>query len=289
MPASRSTRFAVLTAATLCFARIPTDLAAQGKPAVAVIGTGTFADAFGPALGRSGYRVVYGSRNPDRDVVRTLVSRSGPAASAASQREAAARADVVMLAVPEAVLFEVTRSLGDLSGKVVITVAGGEGRVADDGYLELVQDSTYGERLQARHARAHIVRMNSPNIAYFVDPNLVPTPPTVLIAGNDPAARAVVARIVFDLGLNPWDAGPIRFARVFNALNWMLSIPAQQRRVEQYELNLMPGVPFACFFDVVKEFGYGRPNELDSLVAFPRRKPVVPCDEWRRRLGMPDG
>jgi hypothetical protein len=69
-------------------------------------------------------------------------------------------------------------------------------------------------------------------------------------------------------------------------MNWMFSIPAQQGRVEQYELNLMPSVPFACFFDVAQAFGYGRPAELDDLVEFPRREPVVPCDEWLRRLGM---
>ena len=37
-------------------------VSAQDKPVVAMIGTGTLAGTFGPAIGRAGYRVVYGSR-----------------------------------------------------------------------------------------------------------------------------------------------------------------------------------------------------------------------------------
>lgn len=275
--------------AAMCVALTAHGAAAQERPAISIIGTGTLAGALGPALGREGYTVVYGSRNPARESVSELVERTGDLATAASQQDAADRTEFIVLAVPEEVLFEVAESLGDLDGKVVVTVAGGEGRVAADGYLELTQDSTYSERLQTRHPRARIVRMNLPNIAYFLEPLLVGTPPTVLIAGNDPRARGTVAEVVFELGLNPWDAGPIRFSRVFNEMNWMFSIPAQQRRTEQYELNLMPSVPFACFFDVAETFRYGRPSELDDLVDFPRREPVIPCEEWLRRLGFSGG
>ena len=276
-------------AAALFMGSSPPSLQAQEKPPVSVIGTGNLAGALGPALGRSGYGVVYGSRDPDRESVRGLVARTGDGASATTPVEAAARTDIIILAVPEDVLFQVVDDLGDLAGKVVVTVAGGEGRVAEDGYLELTQDSTYSERLQSRHPSARVVRLNLPNVAFFLDPLLVGTPPTVLLAGNDPAARGAVAQVVFDLGLNPWDAGPVRFSRVFNALNWMRMIPAQQGRVEGYELNLMPSVPFSCFFDMAEQFGFGRPNELDELVDFPRREPVIPRDEWLRRLGLGGG
>lgn len=270
-------------------------LAADGVPAqerpttIAVIGTGTLASALGPALVREGYTVVYGSRDPARESVSELLERTGDLATATSQQDAAEQTDFIVLAVPEEALFEVAGNLGDLDGKVVVTVAGGEGRVAADGYIELTQDSTYSQRLQSRHPSARIVRMNLPNIVYFLEPLLVGSPPTVLLAGNDPRARATVAQVVFDLGLNPWDAGPIRFSRVFNEMNLMLSIPAQQGRSEQYELSLMPSVPFSCFFDVTEEFGYGRPTELDDLVAFPRREPVIPCEEWLQRLGLIGG
>lgn len=263
---------------------------AQGKPVVAMIGTGTLAGEFGPAIGRGGYPVIYGSRDPDRDVVRALVERTGANASAASQRDAAARAQVIILAVPGEVLEEVTRSLGDLDGKIVIDVSGGLKRLAADGYLELVSDSANSERIQSRHPTAHVVRLNLPTnaIPFFIDPLHLGTPPTVLIASNNPRARGTVAGIMFDIGLSAWDAGPLRFSRTFDALNTMFLVPLQQGRTEGYELKLLPSVPLSCFLDVSEFFGFGRPYDLDNLIPFPRHDPPIPCGEWRRRLGIGD-
>lgn len=258
---------------------------AQDKPVVAMIGTGTLAGTLGPAIGRAGYRVVYGSRDPARESVRALVSRTGANAAAASQREAAASAQIVVLAVPRSALDDVTANLGELDGTIVVDVSGGLKRVAADGYLELVPGPTGSERIQSRHPTARVVRLNLPLMTFFVDPLLVGTPPTVLIAGDEPRAREAVAHLIFDLGLNPWDAGPLRFSQVFDAMNTMGLVPAQQGRVEGYELRLMPSVPLSCFTDVSKLFGFGRPKELENVRPFPRREQPIPCEEWQKRLG----
>jgi 8-hydroxy-5-deazaflavin:NADPH oxidoreductase len=258
----------------------------QDKPAVAIIGTGTLAGTLGPVMGEHGYRVIYGSRDPARESVRTLVERTGPHALAVGQREAAAQAQIILLAVPGEVVEEVASNLGELDGKIIIDVSGGEKRVAPDGYLELVSDSTHAERVQSRHPRMRVVRINLPNMALFLDPLLLGTRATVPIAGNDPRAREAVAVIMFDLGVDPWDAGPLRFSRVFDAMNVMGLIPAQQGRIEGYDLSLLPSVPLSCFVDVAELFGFGKPSDLNELPKFPRRKPLIACDEWRRRLGM---
>lgn len=262
-------------------------LNAQDKPTVAIIGTGNLALALGPALGKSGYTVVYGSRDPARDAVRALVQLSGPRASAVSPREAAAEAQVIILAVPGEVVEQVAGDLGDLAGKVIIDVSGGEKRVASDGYLELVSDSAHAERIQAKHPANRVVRLNIPSIAFFSNPLLLATRPSVLIAGNDPSAREAAATLVFDLGLDPWDAGPLRFARTFDALNTMNMIPWQQGKMEGYELKMLPGVPLPCFIPVAEAFGFGQPYDLHRLPNFPRRDPVVTCEAWGRRLGPP--
>ena len=49
---------------------------------VAVIGTGDMGDSLGPRFADLGYRVVYGSRNPESDRVRALVEKTGGNASA---------------------------------------------------------------------------------------------------------------------------------------------------------------------------------------------------------------
>lgn len=262
--------------------------AAQDEPTVAIIGTGNLAGMLGPALGQHGYAVVYGSRNPARESVRALVERTGPNASATGQREAAARAGVIVLAVPDEVLEEVSSDLGEMDGKIIVDVSGGRKRVAPDGYLELVSDSTNSERIQSRHPKARVVRINLPTIVlpYLLEPQLLGTPPTILIAANDPDARETVAKIIFDVGLDPWDAGPLRFSQVFDAMGVMSLIPAQQGRIEGYELKLLPSVPLSCFVDMSELFGFGRPYDLDDLPEFPRRDLPIPCDEWFRRIGM---
>lgn len=101
----------------------------QDRPAVAIIGTGTLAGTLGPVMGQHGYRVIYGSRDPARESVRTLVERTGSQASAVGQREAAAQAQIILLAVPGEVVEEVAGNLGELDGKIIIDVSGGEKRV----------------------------------------------------------------------------------------------------------------------------------------------------------------
>ena len=258
--------------------------ATTDKPVVAIIGTGTLAGTLGPALGRSGYPVIYGSRDPAREAVVELVKRTGPKASAMGQKEAAAQAPIVILAVPGNVVVDVAGQLGDLAGKIIIDVSGGEKRVAKDGYLELASDTSRAERIQAKHPAMRVVRVNLPLMIFFDHPELLGTRPTTLIAGNDPRAREAAANIMFDLGVDPWDAGPLRFSRIFDAINVMNMIPAQQGRSEGYELKLMPSVPLSCFVDMAELFGFGKPYDLKELPKFPRRDAVVSCDEWQRRM-----
>jgi 8-hydroxy-5-deazaflavin:NADPH oxidoreductase len=259
--------------------------AAKDKPVVAMIGTGTLASTFGPAVGRAGYPLVYGSRDPDRESVHELVGKSGAAASATKPADAASKAQIVILAVPRDVVDEVTTGLGNLDGKIVVDVSGGKKRIAADGYLELIPGESNSERIQSLHPTARVVRLNLPLMTFFVDPALAGAPPTVFLAGNDSAARQAVAQLIFDMGLDPWDAGPLRFAQVFDAMNTMALVPMQQGRVEGYEWRLMPSAPLSCFTDVNALFGFGRPREMDSLHPFPRREAAIPCEEWKRRLG----
>lgn len=280
-------KIALLAALVLAMG-IGVPASAQDKPTVAIIGTGNLARILGPALGRQGYGVVYGSRDPERDSVRALVAQSGARAAATRQPEAAARAGIIVLAVPGDLVAEVASTLGPLAGKVVVDVSAARKRVAADGYLELATDSANAERLQVRFPAARVVRVNLPfnALAVFSKPGMLGAPPTVLIASNHTRAREVAAGMVFDLGLEPWDAGPLRFARVFDAINMMGLVPAQQGRTQSYELKLLPSMPLSCFLNMSDLFGFGRPYDLDSLPTIPQRTPPVTCDEWWRRAGI---
>ena len=94
---------------------------AADKETIAIIGTGDLGDSFGQSLAKLGYPVVYGSRTPEKEKVQKLVARSGDGASATTQKEAAAQADIIMLAVPWDVTEEVIANLGDtVNGKIIM-------------------------------------------------------------------------------------------------------------------------------------------------------------------------
>ena len=98
------------------FVIIPAAVAAT----VGVIGTGRVGSALGPRLAEHGYTVVYGSRDPSQAKVQELVARTGEGADATTPKQAAQRAEFVLLAVPWRATEEVLKSLGSLKGKILI-------------------------------------------------------------------------------------------------------------------------------------------------------------------------
>ncbi|MDX1403143.1 MAG: NAD(P)-binding domain-containing protein [Woeseiaceae bacterium] len=180
---------------------------------IAVIGTGDVAGALGPEFAAQGHTIVYGSRNPARDEVRELVARTGGNASATTPAESVVGADMVVMAVPGAVVEAVTGSLGDLSGKIIIDPTNAIDRHAD-GYLTLSYETSAAEKIQAAAPGAHVVKaFNTLNWRTMVDPDTSGGPVSIPLVGDSPEAKARVAELVEGMGLEAIDVGPLRYAR----------------------------------------------------------------------------
>jgi len=180
---------------------------------IAVVGTGQVAGALGPEFAELGHTIVYGSRDPSRDEVQALVDRTGHGASATTPAEAAAGADVVVLAVPGAVIEAVTKSLGDLSGKIIIDPTNPLRR-NEDGLFEMSVETSNAELIQGWAPDAHVVKaFNSLNWRQMVDPDSSGGPISILLVGDNAEAKAVVAALAEGMGLEPIDLGPLRYAR----------------------------------------------------------------------------
>ena len=216
MSLSRKRFPALIAVAFLVFGGFsPVQLAAD---TVARIGTGEVASALGPEFAALGHRIIYGSRNPDREHVRQLVARTGTDASALGQAEAAAEADIVLLAVPWNVVEEVVRNLGDLSGKIVIDPTNPR-VIAEDGLRDYAVESSNAEIIQNMAPGARVVKaFNTMGWETMVDPDSTGGPVTVPLVGNDPEAKATVAAIVEGMGLEPVDLGPVRYAHAVESL-----------------------------------------------------------------------
>jgi predicted dinucleotide-binding enzyme len=206
--------------------------AALASPAfaarIAVIGTGNVGSALGPEFAAQGHTIVYGSRDPSRQEVKDLVARTGAGASATSQQEAVAGADIVLLAVPGTAAEQVTKDLGDLSGKIIIDPTNRVERNTPDGWANHgVPGGSNAELIQAAAPNARVVKaFNTLNFRQMVDPETAGGPITIPIAGNDAEAKAVVAELIKGMDLEVVDFGPLRFA---NTLEEMLVTWANAR------------------------------------------------------------
>lgn len=179
---------------------------------IAVIGTGDVGGALGPGFAAQGHTIVYGSRDPQRDKVTELVERTGEGASATTPAEAAAEADIVVLAVPGLMVDEITRSLGDLTGKIIIDPTNPLERRMNR--LEHAVDTSNAEIIQAAAPGAYVVKaFNTLNWRTMVDPASAGGPVSIPLVGDNAKAKEAVAGLVSGMGLEPIDVGPLRDAR----------------------------------------------------------------------------
>jgi len=173
---------------------------------IAIIGTGNVARALGPEFANLGHTILYGSRQPDSEKTRNLVAATPGESGAALPADAVVDADIVVMAVPGMLVEEITRSLGDLSGKIIIDPS--NPLVGDwNTEISLGVDTSNAKIIQDAAPEAHVVKAFSTlNWRQMVDPGGAISIP---MAGNDVEAKQRVAKIVAAMGLEPLDLGDV--------------------------------------------------------------------------------
>jgi predicted dinucleotide-binding enzyme len=123
-----------------------------------------------------------------------------------SPAEAAAGADVVILAVPWQSMEETLDRLGDLAGTVVVDISVPYGKERE----ALGRRST-GEVIQKRLPGARVVKgWNHVFAQYLIAPEVEGIASSVLLAGDDPKAKQIVSALARDMGFHPVDVGGLR-------------------------------------------------------------------------------
>lgn len=188
---------------------------------VALIGTGNVGAALGQRLAQNGHRIVYGSRDPAAPDVRTLVATTGHGALAVSPADAAARSDIIVLAVPWSAVEEVVRGLGALDGKIIVDPTNPR-VVATDGFADYPIEDSNAERIARLAPGAHVVKaFNTLGSETMLDPKVANSPVTIPIVGDDRGAKARVAALARGIGLDAVDVGPLRHARIVEGLHYL--------------------------------------------------------------------
>src|SRR5215472_11828294 len=137
--------------------------------------------------------------------------------------------DIVVLAVPHAAIPDILATRGDqLVGKVVVDITNPLNFQTFDS-LTVPADSSAAAQIAASLPQSRVVKAFNTNLAATLASGTVgEVPVTVLIAGDDSQAKALLADVVTAGGLRAIDAGTLRRARELEALAFLqISLAAQ--------------------------------------------------------------
>jgi len=105
---------------------------------------------------------------------------------------------------------ETLRQLGELPGTVVVDVS----YPYNKREREALKGSSTAEVIQERLPGARVFKgWNHIHARHLTEPAVDGIAASVLIAGDDPAAKEMVFAIARDMGFHPVDAGPLRATR----------------------------------------------------------------------------
>jgi predicted dinucleotide-binding enzyme len=169
----------------------------------------------------------------------------------------------------------VARNLGSLDGKIVIDMSTPQ-RQAEDGYYVSVVETSSAEMIQLWNPGARVVKAFATQASYVIDdPGVVGGPVSVPIASDDRDAKEQVARIVAKMGLDPFDAGPLRLSREIEAMQRLYMVPLIQRRAAAWE----PYFRRSYFWECIWTDEFSEPvSDADNLAQFPETEgPAREC------------
>jgi len=192
---------------------------AETKPRLATIGAGQVGSTLGSLWVKAGYHVTFSARTLSE--AQEIAQPLGPLASAATPAQAAASADIVLLAVPYRAIPQLGHDLATaLNGKIVLD-ATNPYSFRDGPIAATAQQNGAGPTTQSYFPGARIVRgFNSIDMS-SIQSNAHRSPPelAIPIAGNDPAALKTIAQLVHDTGFDPVITGNLTTAKLFQPGN----------------------------------------------------------------------
>lgn len=186
---------------------------------IAIIGAGNVGGTLGTAWAqKAGHEILFGVRNPAAEKAQALVAKLGGKARAATPAEAAASADFIVLTTPWPQAEAAVRSLGNVSGKIVLDATNPLAMGPDGLGLEIGHSISAGEKVQGWSAGASVFKtLNTTGFGNMAEPVYHGVKSVMFVAGDDAANKPKVIDLVASLGFDVIDAGPLRNARLLEA------------------------------------------------------------------------
>jgi 8-hydroxy-5-deazaflavin:NADPH oxidoreductase len=181
---------------------------------IGILGSGLMGGKLGALFARAGHEIVFSYARSEKKLQK-LARDAGSRARSGTPREAAERADTLLLAVHWSRMDDVFEQAGDLSGKVVVSCS--LPMNDDDTALAVAHTSSGAEVLAKRLSGAHFVSaFNTVPSEVLFDVYAAKrraAPPSLVYCGDDRRGKKVAVQLIRDIGFEPVDAGPLRIAR----------------------------------------------------------------------------
>ncbi len=209
---------------------------------VGILGSGDVGQALAEGFLKHGHSVKVGTRTPAK-----LADWAGknPKGTVGSFAEAAAFAELVILAVHGTATGDVLRSAGapNIKGKTVIDATNPiEDAPPLNGVLKFFTNvnESLMERLQTEFPDAAFVKaFNSVGSSLMVNPDFGSEKPTMFICGNDGTAKASVGTVLGQFGWEVADMGGVEAARAIEPLCILWCIPGFLRNEWTHAFRLL--------------------------------------------------
>ena len=184
---------------------------------VTVIGAGNFGSVVAGVAAKGGTSIQVLARDPEK--ARAV---AGPLGGTAGTVGDEVTGDVVVLAIPYGAVTDVLSAYPDaFAGKVLVDVSNPvDFSTFDD--LMVPADSSAAKLLQDAAPEAKVVKAFNTNFGgTLATGEIGAVPTTVLVAGDDAAAKQTLVDLVTAAGLRGVDAGSLKRARELEAVGFL--------------------------------------------------------------------
>lgn len=205
---------------------------------IGIIGGGNMASGLGQFWAAKGHELMFSfSRDPEK--LKHLAASVGDQAQTGTPAEAAAFADVVLLAVPWAAVAEALQAAGPLSGKILFScvnalkpdMSGMAVGTTTSAAEEIAQLAPGARVVEALPLFAEVLQSGSTDFNG--------QEATVFYCGDDPEAKAVVAELLRETAVEAIDVGGLSMARYIEPAMMVLIQLAYMQQMGQVAFKLL--------------------------------------------------
>ena len=183
---------------------------------IAIIGSGNVGGALAQQWVKAGHTVLVGAKFPLSEKNIQLATKIGEDRFT-SVEFAVKQCDVVLIATPPTVIFDIIAQMGDVSGKILIDATNAVRQKPDpyDTVYHALADKTKGKAVKC---------FNSTGFENMLNPNYQGEKIDMFMAGDDADAKKIALQLALDAGFGTcWDFGKADKVALLEqfALSWI--------------------------------------------------------------------